>query len=162
MEDEVNKIKAEIAAAEKLAEVSDRHVVAAANGDALVVVDAQYTGNQCGPFTLTSYTTNLNVYIAANAVTDSADPFSSGTFTSPVNAWYHICSFSRFKNSGNSNDVTILEGGSTVIAAYGNAITYDWRTTGICLEGVATVLRRLAGTTTSSPCTLLLMLSNHV
>jgi len=135
MEDEVKKIKAEIEAAEKLAEVSDRHVVSA-TGDALVVVDAEYTGNGCGPFTLTSWTTNLNIYIAAGAVADSADPFSSGTFTSPVNAWYHICSFSRFKNSGNSNDVTILSGGSTVLAAYGNAITYDWRSTGICIDTV--------------------------
>ena len=57
--------------------------------------------------TLTSFTTNLNVYLAADGTTGTS-PFSSGTFTAPVNGWYHICSFSRFKGSGNSNDVTIL------------------------------------------------------
>merc|ERR1712098_869506 len=119
-----------IEAAEKLAEVSSRHVVGT---NAIVVVDAHYTGNQCGPFTLTSFSNNLNVYLKADGTAGTA-PFSSGTFTAPVAGWYHICSFSRFKNGGNSNDVTILSGGSTVIGGYGNAVTYDWRSTGICID----------------------------
>merc|ERR1712236_77990 len=130
MEKKVKKLQKEIAAAEKLAEVSDRHDF---NVDAITVVDAHYTGNQCGPFTLTSWSTNLNIFADAGSTTDSSNPFSSGTFTSPKNCWYHICSFSRFKNSGNSNDVTILQGGS-VVAAYGSAVTYDWRSTGICFD----------------------------
>merc|ERR1712013_308883 len=87
-----------------------------------------YTGNQCGQFTLTSFSNNLNVYLKADGTAGTA-PFSSGTFTAPVAGWYHICSFSRFKNSGNSNDVTILTGGLTVIGGYGSAVTYDWRST---------------------------------
>merc|ERR1712002_605657 len=124
------KLTKEIEAAEKLAEVSNRHVVGTND---IVVVDAHYTGNQCADFTLTSYSTNLNVYLKADGTTGTA-PFSSGTFTAPVAGWYHICSFSRFKNTGNSNDVTILTGGSTVIGGYGSAVTYDWRSTGICLD----------------------------
>eukprot|EP00091_Calanus_sinicus_P018080 TRINITY_DN4012_c0_g1_i8.p1 TRINITY_DN4012_c0_g1~~TRINITY_DN4012_c0_g1_i8.p1 ORF type:complete len:128 (-),score=39.76 TRINITY_DN4012_c0_g1_i8:89-472(-) len=84
-------------------------------------------------FYLTSYTTNINVYQTAAGAAGTA-PFSGGTFTAPVAGWYHICSFSRFRNSGNSNDVTILSGGSTVLGGYGNAVTYDWRTTGICID----------------------------
>jgi len=126
----IEQLTKEIEAAEKLAEVSDRHVVGT---NAIVVVDAHYTGNQCGQFTLTSFSNNLNVYLQADGTTGTA-PFSSGTFTAPVAGWYHICSFSRFKNSGNSNDVTILTGGSTVIGGYGSAVTYDWRSTGICLD----------------------------
>jgi len=126
----IEELTKEIEAAEKLAEVSDRHVVGT---NAIVVVDAHYTGNQCGQFTLTSFSNNLNVYLTAAGATGTA-PFSSGTFTAPVAGWYHICSFSRFKNSGNSNDVTILTGGSTVIGGYGSAVTYDWRSTGICLD----------------------------
>jgi len=126
----IEKLTKEIEAAEKLAEVSNRHVVGTND---IVVVDAHYTGNQCADFTLTSYSTNLNVYLKADGTTGTA-PFSSGTFTAPVAGWYHICSFSRFKNTGNSNDVTILTGGSTVIGGYGSAVTYDWRSTGICLD----------------------------
>merc|ERR1712002_467409 len=126
----IEELTKEIEAAEKLAEVSDRHVVGT---NAIVVVDAHYTGNQCGPFTLTSFSNNLNVCLKADGTAGTA-PFSSGTFTAPVAGWYHICSFSRFKNGGNSNDVTILSGGSTVIGGYGNAVTYDWRSTGICID----------------------------
>merc|ERR1712179_449025 len=126
----IEELTKEIEAAEKLVEVSDRHVVGT---NAIVVVDAHYTGNQCGQFTLTSFSNNLNVYLKADGTAGTA-PFSSGTFTAPVAGWYHICSFSRFKNSGNSNDVTILTGGSTVIGGYGSAVTYDWRSTGICLD----------------------------
>merc|ERR1719315_518016 len=127
---EIEALKKEIEAAEKLAEVSDRHLVGT---NAIVVVDQHYTGNQCGQFTLSSFSSNLNVYLDAAGATGTA-PFSGGTFTAPVAGWYHICSFSRFKNSGNSNDVTILTGGSTVIGGYGSAVTYDWRSTGICLD----------------------------
>merc|ERR1712179_662790 len=127
---EIEALKKEIEAAEKLTEVSDRHLVATND---IVVVDQHYTGNQCGQFTLSSFSSILNVYLKADGTTGTA-PFSGGTFTAPVAGWYHICSVSRFKNSGNSNDVTILTGGSTVIGGYGSAVTYDWRSTGICLD----------------------------
>merc|ERR1719268_791514 len=59
----IEQLTKEIEAAEKLAEVSDRHVVGT---NAIVVVDAHYTGNQCGQFTLTSFSNNLNVYLKAD------------------------------------------------------------------------------------------------
>jgi len=127
---DIEKLTKDIEAAERLTEVSSRHTVAT---DAISVVDAHFTGNQCGPFTLSSYSTNVNVALKTDGTTDTA-PFSGGTFTARANGWYHICSFSRFRNTGNSNDVNILLGGSTVIGSYGSAVTYDWRTTGICLD----------------------------
>merc|ERR1711973_892777 len=72
------------------------------------------------------YTTNINWYsAAADADNDVADPFSGGTFTSQTNGWYHVCSFSRFRGTGNSNDNTVRVGGS-IVAAYGSGITEDW------------------------------------
>jgi len=130
MTKEIDELEKAIEAAEKLASVSNRHVVGTND---IVVVDQHYTGNECRAFTLTSFTSVLNRYIKADG-TDGTAPFSAGTFTAPVAGWYHICSFSRFKQGGNSNDVTILTGGSTVIGGYGNAVTYDWATTGICLD----------------------------
>merc|ERR1711973_1082770 len=59
--------------------------------------------------------------------------FQRGTFTSPINGWYHICSFSRFKQGGNSNDVTVFVSGG-IVAAYGSGITEDWLTTGVCFD----------------------------
>ena len=47
MEKQISQLEAEVEAAEKAAAVSSRHVVGT---DALVVVDAHYTGNGCGPF----------------------------------------------------------------------------------------------------------------
>jgi len=111
----------------------DRHLPGDAE-DSITVVDADYnTGTTCGPHDLTSWTTNLDIYNAPGAAADSANSFSAGTFTAQVAGWYHICVFLRFKNSGNSNDVTLLKNGVTVIAAFGNAITYDWRSTGTCV-----------------------------
>ena len=34
--------------------------------------------------------------------------FSRGYFPPRVNGWYHICAFSRFRNTGNANDVNVL------------------------------------------------------
>merc|ERR1711915_999235 len=92
--DDIKKLTKDIEAAEKLTEVSSRHTFAT---DVMTIVDAHYTGTQCGPFTLTSYTTNVNVALKADGTADTA-PFSGGTFTARANGWYHICSFSRFRN----------------------------------------------------------------
>merc|ERR1712142_795791 len=115
---------------EKLASVSNRHRF---GEDALTVVDATMSATICGPSTLTTWSITQNWYSADKASTDSADPFNGGTFTSQINGWYHICSFSRFRGTGNSNDVTVLVSGG-VVAAYGNADTSDWRTTGVCFD----------------------------
>merc|ERR1719342_730609 len=115
---------------EKTLSASSRHIF---NTDALVVVDATFTGTQCGPFTLTTWSITQNWYSAASTSTDASDPFNGGTFTSPINGWYHICSFSRFRGTGNSNDNTVRVGGS-IVAAYGSGITEDWLTNGICFD----------------------------
>merc|ERR1712236_112868 len=69
-------------------------------------------------------------YTTALQTTELFNP-STGTFTPPVAGYYKICSSARFQKGGNSVDMTILKGGS-VIAAYGNALQTDWRTTGVC------------------------------
>jgi len=131
LEVELNSLNTTLDELKKLTEVSTRHRF---NVDSLTVVDATFTGTQCGPFTLSSYTTNINWYsAAADADNDVADPFSGGTFTSQTNGWYHICSFSRFRGTGNSNDNTVRVGGS-IVAAYGSGITEDWLTNGICFD----------------------------
>merc|ERR1712189_50724 len=112
LEVELNSLNTTLDELKKLTEVSTRHRF---NVDSLTVVDATFTGTQCGPFTLSSYTTNINWYsAAADADNDVADPFSGGTFTSQTNGWYHICSFSRFRGTGNSNDNTVRVGGAIV------------------------------------------------
>lgn len=73
---------------------------------------------------------------------------STGLSTTPVAGYYHICAYSRwvpgtsrpchrscvlrFQKSGNSNEVCIRKNSGTRIACYGNAVEYDWRSTGVC------------------------------
>merc|ERR1719400_1653101 len=131
MEQTLNSLNETLIAANKTASVSTRHTKGTSD---LTLVDALFSSTQCGAFTLTSWSTSLNCYHADGTCgTPTSTPFSGGTFTSPLNGWYHVCSFSRFRNTGNSNDVTVLVGGSTV-AAYGSADTRDWRTTGVCFD----------------------------
>jgi len=127
---DVDTMTADLDQVNMTASVSTRHTLGT---DSMTVVDAVMTGTICGPNTLTSWSVGINYYTAASASTDSADPFSAGTFTAVINGWYHICSFSRFRNTGNANDVTVLVGGS-IVAAYGSGITEDWRTTGVCFD----------------------------
>merc|ERR1712110_993181 len=88
---------------EKAAEVSSRHLY-----DTDTLVDAEYTGSQCGPVDLTSYTENYDIYLAAgDAGVSSATTFNSGTWTSREDGWYHVCSFCRFNGGGNANDNTV-------------------------------------------------------
>merc|ERR1712111_273785 len=113
LEVELNSLNTTLDELKKLTEVSTRHRF---NVDSLTVVDATFTGTQCGPFTLSSYTTNINWYsAAADADNDVADPFS------------------RFRGTGNSNDNTVRVGGA-IVAAYGSGITEDWLTNGICFD----------------------------
>merc|ERR1712154_95418 len=125
-------------AANKTASVSTRHTKSTSP---LTVVDATYASSQCGSFTLFSWRTSLNGY-SPNGAGFTASPFASGYFTPRVNGWYHICSFSRVKKGGNSNDVTILIA-DTVVAAYGSATTDDWRTTGVCFDAEMTTTQAL-------------------
>merc|ERR1711973_389521 len=133
-EKSLNALMTRLDAANKTASVSTRH---AKGTDALTVVDATYLGSQCGPFTLSSWFPNINYYHATGGAIQTASPFSQGYFAPQVAGWYHICSFSRFKKGGNSNDVTVTVDGA-VVAAYGSAVTSDWRTTGVCFDAELT------------------------
>merc|ERR1711884_759637 len=122
MEDTLISLNDTLITANKTASASTRHTSqGGTDPDDLTLVDATFSSTQCGAFTLTSWSTTLN-YFSATGAADAADPFNAGTFTPQINAWFHICSFSRFRNTGNSNDVTVLVSGS-VVAAYGNADT---------------------------------------
>jgi len=114
---------------------SKRHTWSATSTDKVLVVDAYLSsGDKCGKQTITGWTSNLDIYYAGKTVTEqTAVTFNTGTgtFTAPAEGWYNICASMRFKQGGNSNDVTIKKNGA-VIAAFGNAVDYDWRSTGTC------------------------------
>merc|ERR1712080_86804 len=141
MEAELDKLEKEIAEAEaevtglQSAKAESRHIIKDAN-EFIAIVDATLGGyaTKCGSQVVTGWSANLNLYYAKGADVDSSDPFtaSSGTFVAPADGWYNVCAFFRFRNTGNSNDVTILKDGS-VVAAFGNADTRDWRSTGNCV-----------------------------
>ena len=93
------------------------------------------TGDRCGPQILTGCTRTLDAYAsgAVVAITNNGQT-NTGTcfFTAPEPGYYNICFHARFKNSGNSNDVTIAAGSQQYAAAFGDADTRDWRSTGTC------------------------------
>merc|ERR1711936_619448 len=131
MEKTLSSLNETLIAANKTASVSTRHTQGTSD---LTLVDATFTSTQCGAFTLTSWSTTLNCYHATGVcTTPTSTPFSGGTFTAVLAGWYHVCSFSRFRNTGNSNDVTVLVNGA-ISAAYGNADSRDWRSTGVCFD----------------------------
>merc|ERR1712243_431130 len=55
----------------------------------------------------------------------------TGIFTPQHVGYYQICSYSRFQLGGNAVEMCIRKG-STRVACYGNAVQYDWRSTGVC------------------------------
>merc|ERR1711981_389981 len=137
LEAQIAALQAQLAQAQtQMASVQGnlRTTIATASGDAVSVVDAYLSsGTKCGPQTITSsWSENVDKYYAHDsaALTSSA-AFTSGRFTAPVTGWYKICAFFRFRNTGNSNDVTLRLNGN-VVAAFGHAIQNDWRSTGTC------------------------------
>merc|ERR1712198_374892 len=96
----------------------DRSTAATA-ADIIAVGDMYLTGytTKCGPQTISGWTSQLGIYYAAGSAADSATTYTntgSGTYTAPVNGYYNICSFLRFRKGG-------------------NAVDADWRSTGTCL-----------------------------
>jgi len=88
----------------------------------------------CGPRQMTGWTERLDFFSdkAVNTGTASTtNQFNGVTFTPQHNGYYHICSYSRFKLGGNAVEMCLRKGGSR-IACYGNAVQYDWRTSGVC------------------------------
>ena len=91
----------------------------------------------CLPFKiLTGCTRTIDAFAssAENAAFTTNTYTITGTcfFSAPVAGYYNICFHARFKNSGNSNDVTIAAGSQQYAAAFGDADTRDWRSTGTC------------------------------
>merc|ERR1712126_795528 len=71
-------------------------------------------GSKCGPQTIQGWSEKVD-YVRTAAVVSATNMFdaTSGTLTPPQAGYYHICAYSRFQNSG-------------------NAVEYDWRSTGAC------------------------------
>merc|ERR1711868_70493 len=89
-------------------------------------------GSKCGPQTIQGWSEKVD-YVRTAAVVSATNMFdaTSGTLTPPQAGYYHICAYSRFQNSGNAVEMCIRKG-SQRIACYGNAVQYDWRSTGAC------------------------------
>jgi len=106
------------------------------NTDAGSVFDATLSaGTKCGAQTITGWTVNLDQKMAYADTSFSAGSqltASTGRFVPAVRGYYKICAYFRFRNTGNSNDVTIRKNGA-VVAAFGSAIENDWRSTGTCV-----------------------------
>jgi len=133
---QIAALQAQVAAAQtRMASVQAnlRTTIAAADSDAVAVADAYLaSGTKCGPTQVTGFSEHVDVYYKKNEKTVNAiTTFTSDRFTAPVTGWYMVCAFFRFRNTGNSNDVTIRKNGA-IVAAFGNAIQYDWRSTGTC------------------------------
>merc|ERR1712240_127171 len=112
----------------------------------VVAVDATLSSGttKCGPQTITGWTENVDYYrITAGLQTTSQFNPSTGIFIAPKLGYYKICSSARFQKGGNAVDMTLLKDGS-VIAAYGNALQTDWRTTGVCTIQLLTTANQLS------------------
>jgi len=117
--------------------VSSRTKTATAN-EYVVLFDYYLTAQtKCGPQTITGWTKKWE-YWSNGATVGATDNFNTGTgtFTVPTLAnpsgYYNICGFARFQNSGNAVDITIKKNGA-VVAAFGDAVQTDWRSTGTCV-----------------------------
>eukprot|EP00090_Calanus_glacialis_P007943 TRINITY_DN1632_c0_g1_i2.p1 TRINITY_DN1632_c0_g1~~TRINITY_DN1632_c0_g1_i2.p1 ORF type:complete len:255 (-),score=59.40 TRINITY_DN1632_c0_g1_i2:110-874(-) len=110
---------------------------AATTANTFAIGDMYLSGysTKCGPQTITGWTNSLDIYYSTTVATDSTTTYvstGSGTYTAPVNGYYNICAFLRFKKGGNAVDVTVYAGGS-VVAGFGDAVDADWRSTGTCI-----------------------------
>jgi len=90
------------------------------------------SGDKCGPQTITGWTQNVD-YARTENTDETGTRFdsSTGIYTPIIAGYYHVCSYARFRNSGNAVEMCIRRG-STRIACYGNAVQYEWRSTGVC------------------------------
>merc|ERR1712212_558941 len=112
----------------------------------VVAVDATLSSGttKCGPQVIQGWVENIDYYrITAGVQTTSQFNPATGIFIAPKLGSYKICSSARFKKGGNSVDMTILKDGS-VIAAYGNALQTDWRTTGVCTIQLLTTTNQIS------------------
>merc|ERR1712168_593883 len=109
----------------------------------VIFVGSMYLNSvdRCGVTQLTNCAVTIDNYVsntATSVTANSKTTAGSCLFTAPINGYYNICFHARFKGSGNSNDVTIQAGGTTYAAAFGDADTRDWRSTGVCFIALLT------------------------
>jgi len=113
----------------------------------VIVMDATLSSGttKCGPQTITGWTENIDYWYKATGGVQTTSQFtpSTGIFIAPILGYYKICSSARFQKGGNSVDMTILKDGS-VIAAYGNALQTDWRSTGVCTIQLLTTTNQIS------------------
>ena len=113
----------------------------------VIVMDATLSSGttKCGPQTITGWTENIDYWYKATGGVQTTSQFtpSTGIFIAPILGYYKICSSARFQKGGNSVDMTILKDGS-VIAAYGNALQTDWRSTGVCTIQLLTTTSQIS------------------
>ena len=111
----------------------------------VIVVDATLSSGttKCAAQTITGWTENIDYYFTTAVQTSSQFTPSTGIFIAPILGYYKICSSARFQQGGNSVDMTILKDGS-VVAAYGNALQTDWRTTGVCTIQLLTTSNQIS------------------
>jgi len=90
------------------------------------------SGDKCGPQTITGWTQNVD-YARTKDTAETGTRFNSGTgiYTPIIAGYYHICAYARFKLGGNAVEMCLRKG-STRIACFGNAVQYEWRSTGVC------------------------------
>merc|ERR1711934_17866 len=105
--------------------------------DVISIFDYYLSGytTKCGPQQVSGWTKNVDVHYAAGTTGTATTccQFSSNQFTVVTKGYYSICGWLRFKQGGNSVDITIKVDGS-VKAAFGDAIQTDWRSTGTCFN----------------------------
>ena len=113
----------------------------------VIVMDATLSSGttKCCPQTITGWTENIDYWYKATGGVQTTSQFtpSTGIFIAPILGYYKICSSARFQKGGNSVDMTILKDGS-VIAAYGNALQTDWRSTGVCTIQLLTTTNQIS------------------
>merc|ERR1712183_1252172 len=119
------------------AEMAKSRSTGTASTDVIQVVDSTIGGytTKCDAGVITGWTNLLDEFWDDGSTADSATSYfstSTGYFTAPKAGWYNICAFLRFKKGGDNSDIVIVNQGS-IVAAFGDALGDDWRSTGTCL-----------------------------
>merc|ERR1712032_1380715 len=90
------------------------------------------SGDKCGPQTITGWSQNVD-YARTKDTEETGTRFNSGTgiYTPIIAGYYHVGAYARFRSGGNAVEMCLRKG-STRIACFGNAVQYEWRSTGVC------------------------------
>merc|ERR1712183_170225 len=108
-----------------------------ATADDVVYAASMYmnSGSRCGATQFSNCAVTLDDYVAAGTATtvspNLSTTSSSCTFTAQAKGYYNICAHARCKKGGNACDFTVSVAGA-IVAGFGDAVDYDWRSTGTC------------------------------